>query len=655
LEQKISEKNVTFAPLKYGATKVEMHEAQKLDIPGVTVDVDQGLVYANPEEINQSLLDSFSRQLGVALHLDPKTVKSLLRSRPLRYVPVMRQLPPTLSRQILEAKTESAKKALEESKKKPARQQGDLDYPLRSVALISEHWRYYPDTTIASHVIGFLNVNQEPQYGIERIFNTQLRGQKGSIRAVSDPNGGQILRPEQQIDNPKDGDTLVLTLDRTVQKEVETILKTATDKFLAESAQAIVMDPFTGRIIAMANTPLFDSNKYTDVYEKEPITIGPDQQSKITVELFDPETNVLVVRAYRGQVFTASGRLALTPKTRESIEALEKLYDLHDLARYYNYIGDNLRREVFPTDKPDVWLAYKNNLGLGAYLNRTTQAIYEPGSVMKPLIMAIGIDQGEITPSDTYSDTGPVLVDNYPIDNNDHLHYGRVNMTNCLEFSINTCMTSISFKLGGKLLYGALQRLGFGQITGIELEDELAGEIPTWHNIPRSTLATLAFGQGISATPLQVITAWSALANGGKLIKPTIIDSVLHEDGTVEKPQPKIIDQVFKPETSETITAMLVSSASKGFAKSGKPAGYRIAGKTGTSQISKGKTYETGTGSTFATYAGYAPVEHPRFVVLVKIDRPKNAVHGATAAAPVFKEIATFLFKYYDIPPDDRR
>jgi penicillin-binding protein 2B len=82
-----------------------------------------------------------------------------------------------------------------------------LDYPLRSVALISEHWRYYPDTTIASHVIGFLNVNQEPQYGIERIFNTQLRGQKGSIRAVSDPNGGQILRPEQQIDNPKDGDT----------------------------------------------------------------------------------------------------------------------------------------------------------------------------------------------------------------------------------------------------------------------------------------------------------------------------------------------------------------------------------------------------------------------------------------------------------------
>jgi cell division protein FtsI (penicillin-binding protein 3)/stage V sporulation protein D (sporulation-specific penicillin-binding protein) len=151
---------------------------------------------------------------------------------------------------------------------------------------------------------------------------------------------------------------------------------------------------------------------------------------------------------------------------------------------------------------------------------------------MKPLIMAIGIDQGEITPSDTYSDTGPVLVDNYPIDNNDHLHYGRVNMTNCLEFSINTCMTSISFKLGGKLLYGALQRLGFGQITGIELEDELAGEIPTWHNIPRSTLATLAFGQGISATPLQVITAWSALANGGKLIKPTIIDSVLHEDRT---------------------------------------------------------------------------------------------------------------------------
>jgi cell division protein FtsI/penicillin-binding protein 2 len=243
----------------------------------------------------------------------------------------------------------------------------------------------------------------------------------------------------------------------------------------------------------------------------------------------------------------------------------------------------------------------------------------------------------------------------HPIDNNDHHHYGMVNMINCLEFSINTCMTDIAFKLGGKLLLTSLSRFGFGKITGVELEDELPGELQPWKNLPRRTLATTAFGQGISATPLQVITAWAALANGGRLMRPLIIDSIIHPDGTVDAPQPRVLEQVITKQSSETITAMLTKATETGFAKSGKVKGHRIAAKTGTSQIAgPGGKYETGTGSTVATFAGYAPIDHPRFVVLVKIDRPKNVIHGATAAAPVFKEIATFLFTYYGIPPDQK-
>jgi cell division protein FtsI (penicillin-binding protein 3)/stage V sporulation protein D (sporulation-specific penicillin-binding protein) len=302
-----------------------------------------------------------------------------------------------------------------------------------------------------------------------------------------------------------------------------------------------------------------------------------------------------------------------------------------------------------------VWLKFKNNIGVGAYLNRSIQEIYEPGSVMKPITMAVAIDQGEVTPEDTYNDKGTVEVDEYKIDNNDHKHYGRVTMTNCLEFSINTCMTDISFKLGPKLLSRVLEHFGFGRITGIELEDELPGEIKPWREWSRSLLATTAFGQGLTSTPLQMITAWSALANGGKLLRPTIVDSIIHDDGSVEKTEIRVVDQPITKQTSETITAMLVSSANKGFAKAGKVAGYRSAGKTGTSQIAgPGGRYLSGTGSTFATYAGYGPIGHPKFVVLVKIDRPKAAVHGATAAAPVFHDIAAFLFKYYGIPPDDR-
>jgi cell division protein FtsI/penicillin-binding protein 2 len=140
-------------------------------------------------------------------------------------------------------------------------------------------------------------------------------------------------------------------------------------------------------------------------------------------------------------------------------------------------------------------------------------------------------------------------------------------------------------------------------------------------------------------------------------MRPTIIDSVIKNDGTVDKNIPVIVDQVITPETSATITAMLMSAVTNGYAKTAKVPGYRIAGKTGTSQIAgPGSKYETGTGSSLTSFAGYAPLDHPRFVVLVKFDRPraKDVEYGSKSAAPVFKEIATFLFKYYGIPPDER-
>lgn len=655
IERRISQQKVTFVPLQYGANKLQQQQVRALDIPGVRV-TEGDLIYANPEEINQSLIDSFARTLSPILEKEQKDVRDLLRSRKLRYVPIMRRIPRTLSLQVLQAKADSARKNLEEVKTRAKRESGDeLQYPLRSVALLPEHWRFYPDTTLGSHVVGFLNTKQEPQYGVERTFDSILRGKAGQIRTVSDTQGGQILRPEQTIEDPEDGDTIVLTIDRKIQKEVETIVQAALEKFDADSAQAIVLDPNTGRVLAMVNGPLFDSNNYAEVSEKEPVEIDAGRRKSIVVEIFHPKTNARVLKAYIDDVFTASGRTVLSEKTRASLTELEQLYDLNDLTRYYLYIGENVRREVFPTNDPRMWMKFKNNIGIGAYLNRTVHEIYEPGSVFKAVTMAIALDQGEVAPFDMYDDVGPVEVDEYKIDNNDHKHYGHVTMTNCLEFSINTCMTSISFKLGAKLFLGMIDRFGFTHITGIELEDELAGEVPPWRNLPRSALATISFGQGMTATPLQVVTAWGALANGGKLMRPYIIESIVHPDGTSETTQPKIIEQVLKPESSETISAMLVSSADKGFAKSGKVPGYKIAGKTGTSQIAgPGGKYESGTGSTVATYAGFGPINHPQFVILVKVDRPKLAVHGATAAAPVFKEIAAFLFKYYGIPPDEK-
>jgi cell division protein FtsI/penicillin-binding protein 2 len=140
-------------------------------------------------------------------------------------------------------------------------------------------------------------------------------------------------------------------------------------------------------------------------------------------------------------------------------------------------------------------------------------------------------------------------------------------------------------------------------------------------------------------------------------MRPTIVDRIIHSNGTIDVNTPKVVEQVITPEAAETVTAMLVSTAERGYAKAGAVPRYKIAAKTGTSQIARpGGGYESGTGATIASFFGYAPVNNPRFIILVKIDRPqyREVVHGAAAAAPVFKDIASFLFKYYGIPPDAR-
>ncbi len=656
IETRIAEKRITFIPLKYGANKEEMRAVSELQLTGITVDQAQNLIWANPEVVDQSRLGSMSRAIAPLLDQDSLVIENSLRSRPLRYVPIMRRIPPAMSLKIKEAQLESLRQtaAKRAALSNPKDREKVVD-PLRSIAMIPEHWRYYPDATLASQLVGFLNRNQDAQYGIERTFDAELRGQEGEISTVSDPTGGQIVTSEQTIRAAKDGDNVVLTIDPFIQKYVEEKLAETVKATDAEHAQVIVMDPKTGRILAMANAPLFDRSDYGDVFEKETIILTPDQEKQIVIEIIDPETNVRIMQGSTFDVFDPAGRALLSEKLRNELTALEALHDLHDLTRYYIYRGETTRYEVFPTSLPGVWMKYRNTIGVGAYINRTTQEFYEPGSVMKSITMAIALDQGEVTPSSTYVDSGAVIRNDFPIDNNDFKHYGVVTMTNCLEYSINTCMVHIAELLGRKLFHSALQRFGFGHVTGIELEDETTGDLSPWRTWSDAQLATTSFGQGIAVTPIQMIASHTPLANKGRLMKPTIVDSIIHADGTIVKNEPVIIDQVITPETAETITAMLVSSAELGFAKAGRPEGYQVAGKTGTSQIAgPGGKYETGTGATIASYVGYGPVTDPKFIVLVKIDRAtyKSIVHGAVAAAPLFKEIAAFLFQYYGIPPD---
>ncbi len=655
IEDRIRRQTVTFVPLLYSANKKQIADVVNMRIPGIYVNDAQKLVYTNPDLVDQSAIGDISRLLSPVLKQDPSVLKNRRLQRPLRYVPVMGRLPPELSRKIRELKVKHAKEAAVKAAKDPNGKTSAQAYDaFRAVAMIPEHWRFYPDTRIASHVIGFINTQSEPQYGIERTYDSVLRGQKGSIASVSDPFGGQIVSSDQKFIDPRDGSTITLTIDRFIQSKVEELLDAMVKKVDAESGQVIIIDPYTGRIVAMANAPLFDNNSYAAVYEKEPIVIDPNREKQIVVEVFNPETNARVVKAYVPDI-EPEGRTRLSPEIQDKLKEFEALYELPSISRYYMYLGDNNRREVFPTIHKGVWLKYKNNIGIGSYVNRNVQEVYEPGSVMKSVTMAIAIDQGEVSPLDIYNDTGAVKIADRTIKNALNTYYGISTMVDCIDFSINTCMTWVSQKLGRKLFRSALEQFGFGRISGIELDNEQPGDLEPWSGWDVTETATRSFGQGITTTPLQMITAYTALANGGKLMRPTIVDQIEHADGTIDKRQPTIVAQVIKPETASTITAMLVHSAQFGFAKAGKVNGHRIAGKTGTSQIAgPGGKYESGTGSTIATYAGYAPADHPKFVILVKLDRPKKDDFGSKSAAPLFKDIAQFLFDYYGIPPDEK-
>lgn len=668
IQSKIEKRSVTFVPLLYGANKKQLLDTAVLNVPGVFVNEEQSLIYANPNEVNQKSILETARTLSPLLKIDPVVIQGRLLQRPLRYVPVMGKLLPETSKKIRQLQEKYAllakQKVVEINANRGKGERVKVMDPFRALALIPEHRRYYPDTTIASHVIGFINALAEAQYGVERTYDSLLRGQEVSISSLRDPLGGQILSDDQNFIDPRDGSTIVLTIDRFIQAKVEQLLDAMLKKVDAESGQVMIMDPYTGRIIALANAPLFDSNQYASVYEKEPITFDSEQEKQIIVEIYNPENNDRILRSYLPDMTPAGRDVLKNDKERcaelcqtglQKIVELEKLYDITSISRYFYTVGGNARREIFPTKQRGVWLKFVNNIGVGSYVNRTIQEVYEPGSVMKPITMAIAIDQQEVTPLDTYNDTGALVIDKKPIRNALGKYYGLVTMVDCLDFSINTCMTSVSRKLGRQLIHAALEQFGFGQVTGIELDSELPGDLKPLAEWNTALVMTIAYGQGISATPLQMITAFSALANGGKLMKPTIIDEIRHGDGTIDKRLPEVVRQVIKPETASTVTGMLVHGTVYGFAKAGKVKGHRMAGKTGTSQIAgPGGRYETGTGSTVATYAGYAPIDHPRFVILVKLDRPKKDDFGSKSAAPLFKDIATFLFDYYGIPPDEK-
>jgi len=321
---------------------------------------------------------------------------------------------------------------------------------------------------------------------------------------------------------------------------------------------------------------------------------------------------------------------------------------LEDLMKEFEAVGGTIIVQNPKTgeilaiaNKPDFNPNEYGKSSISSFLNAGVQLVYEPGSVMKPITMAAGIDSESFTPDTSYTDKGTVTLNGKTIHNAQDKVYGKVTMTEVIENSINTGAVYAESLMGHDIFYNYLEKFGFSGTSGIDLPDEVSGNITNLasKNARAVDFATASFGQGVALTPISLVNAFSAIANGGLLMKPYISKD---ED-------PYIVRRVIEKDTANQVAKMIESTVTK--AKIAAIPNYRIAGKTGTAFIpdfKKGGYSE----EMIHTFVGFAPVSNPQFTVLIKLDKPKVGELAGLTVVRAFKRLSQFLINYYNIPPD---
>lgn len=435
------------------------------------------------------------------------------------------------------------------------------DAKLEGVKLSDEEYRYYPSGELASHILGFIGWNGNNfsgRYGLEANYEKILKGEDGTIFQSRDSGGRWIAVGQKEMEEAKDGDNLVLTVDHIIQFEAEKLLKSAIEKYRAEGGSIIVMDPGTGKILAMANNPAFDPNNYSQVDD------------------------------------------------------------------------------------------------MSAYKNLAVNDAYECGSVFKTITLAIGLDSGKVSPETTFVDTGAVKEAGYTIKNSDLKSYGVQTMSQLLEKSLNTGAIFVEKLVGNKNFFDYVKRFGFGEATGIDTAAEASGNLKNLENFKSNIqYFTAAFGQGISVTPIQLISAYNAIANGGVLVKPQMVEKIIHADGSEEDMKTQEVRRVITEKTALQVSQLLRNVVVLGHGKMANVPGYLVGGKTGTAQVASSNSRGYEEGRTIGTFAGFAPLNNPKFTVLVKIDNPQNVQWAESSAAPTFGELMKFLLEYYNVEPTE--
>jgi len=310
--------------------------------------------------------------------------------------------------------------------------------------------------------------------------------------------------------------------------------------------------------------------------------------------------------------------------------------------------GGILAMSSFPTFDPRSYQDFGNDLYRNPFISDT----YEPGSTFKPLIIASALDASLIKP-DTKCPicAGPVLIGGYEIHTWNDEYNENESMTDVIVHSDNTGMVYVGEKLGLDRMVSYIDKFGIGNLTGVDLQGEVspfARQKENWYPID---VATASFGQGITVTPIELLSAFSAIANNGKRMEPHVVSKITTSDGQTIDIPPKVLSQPISERAAKITTEMMVNAVDNGEAKFARLKGYRIAGKTGTAQIPLAGHYDPT--KTIASFIGFAPADDPKFLMLVVINRPTSSIYGAETAAPIFFKAARNILTYYGIPPSN--
>lgn len=516
-----------------------------------------GMITVSPAEIKAAKsAEIVSKKLSEILSMSYEDVYAKI-TRNTAYEIVKRKVESEQTDQVIALKTDNATKK-----------------QFSGVSIEEDTKRYYKD--IAAHLIGFTGDENQGLYGIEKAYDEELSGVSGRIIAAKNNVGGEMpFKFEQKFDS-KDGLSIVLTIDETIQYFTEKHLEAAvTENGLRKGAAAIVINPNTGEILAMATQPDFDLNKPFEL-------VNPDAKKAIE---------------------------GLTGEERSK------------------------QRQIL---LDAMWR------------NKAVSDTYEPGSVFKIMTSAMGLEEGVVKVTDEFNCTGSVRVGGSTIHCWKTQGHGHETFNQGFQNSCNPVFMAVGERVGAAKFQQYFRNFGFGTKTGFDVIGEEAGIFHKASAFNETELATSAFGQSFQVTPLQMVSAVSAIVNGGKLMKPHVVKAFLDQNGnTVKVVENELIRNVISEQTSATMRQMLEEVVSIGTGKNAYVKGFSIGGKTGTSE----KT-PRGTDARIASFLGVAPANAPELLCLVLLDEPTGALRqGGQIAAPVVRKILEDSLRYKGFEP----